>query len=270
MLKRLEDLRQYEMAKGSPDLRGWDVYDRKGDYVGYVEDMLVDSNIEADNTLFVRYLSVRSEERCCLLPVGLIDLDEEHHQVTMREDARKLERFPEYKGEDLDETREQRFFATFITEESERHYQRPEFAREQRVRLLEEHLITGKCEDQVGEAVVRKRVDSHPVEKKVSLKREHLKIERRQINKPLSETEYKDMKAFDPTEEIRIPLMGEEAVVKREPFVKEEIIIRKVQDIEEKTISDTVRSESLEWIEHEKREEEQEGKIGPKRKNRSR
>src|SRR5215204_4241940 len=50
---RLKDLKDYTVAKGDPDVRGWNVYANDGRRIGEVDELLVD--VEA---LRVRYLDV--------------------------------------------------------------------------------------------------------------------------------------------------------------------------------------------------------------------
>jgi hypothetical protein len=60
-LERLSRLREYDVASGEPDPRGWTVVDRQGHKIGEVKDLVVDIermtasylDVELDAKLFV-------------------------------------------------------------------------------------------------------------------------------------------------------------------------------------------------------------------------
>lgn len=81
----LDDLDDFEVAEGNPDVRGWDVIARDGRRIGEVDELLVDTE-----TLKVRYLDVdldhdllagSNEDRHVLIPIGYARLDEDDDQV---------------------------------------------------------------------------------------------------------------------------------------------------------------------------------------------
>lgn len=83
-LRRLHDLKDFEVADGNPDVRGWSVRGGDGRQFGQVHELIVD--VEA---LKVRYLDIELSEnlhinerdRHILLPVGVAALDEEGDNV---------------------------------------------------------------------------------------------------------------------------------------------------------------------------------------------
>jgi hypothetical protein len=74
----LSELRDYEVADGYPEIRGWDVRDTADRSIGRVHDLLVDVG-----ELRVRYLDVElgskfaktEADRRVLIPVEIVDLD---------------------------------------------------------------------------------------------------------------------------------------------------------------------------------------------------
>lgn len=93
-LGRLNDLDDYKVAEGYPDIRGWDVRTAGGQSVGTVGDLIVDTA-----AMRVRYLDVEvgrsagqvaggavtpgDQERHTLVPIGNVQLDQQSDHVTV-------------------------------------------------------------------------------------------------------------------------------------------------------------------------------------------
>lgn len=75
-IKRLSDLKDYRVAEGEPDIRGWEVYDRAGERLGTVEDLLIDTEGCRVHEALVRVPSHR-----LTLPVAHVTLDADRHAV---------------------------------------------------------------------------------------------------------------------------------------------------------------------------------------------
>lgn len=249
MLTRLQDAPNYQLAEGEPDVRGWKVFEANCTPRGSIDSLILDT--EADE---IRYLSVTSDGKKRMVPVGMVDIDEADRQILLKSNAR-FESFPQDTGEPFTPERERQVYGTVVPERErkeakEMSYQRPEFRHESNhLTLLEERLRIGKRQEQRGEAVARKRIQERPVEEQIQLREEHAKIERHPVNKPLSQSEFASTQgeAFREGQEIHVPLMGEEAVVSKEPFVKEDIVLRKTEDTRTETIRDKVREEVVEF-----------------------
>ena len=76
---RLQELdhSNYEIMKGEPDIRGWDVRYKSGEKIGSVEELILDAKAKK-----VRYMVVdldenelRLEHRKVLIPIGFAELD---------------------------------------------------------------------------------------------------------------------------------------------------------------------------------------------------
>lgn len=246
MLTRLQDAPDYQLAEGEPDVRGWKVFDSDCQLKGRIETLILDTDANE-----IRYLSVTGDGGKRMVPVGMVEIVEKDEQVLLKPNNR-FDSFPSDTGEPLTAEHERRFYNRFFPESKtqEMSYQRPEFKHESdRLMLIEERLRIGKRQEKIGEAVARKRVEQHPVDEQVQLRREHVEIERRAVNKPLAQTEFANTmgRAFEEGQEIHVPLLGEEAVVSKEPFVKEVIILRKRDDIRTETVHDNVREEVVEF-----------------------
>jgi uncharacterized protein (TIGR02271 family) len=106
------------------------------------------------------------------------------------------------------------------------------------VPVVEEELRVGKREVEGGGVRVRTRVVERPVEEAVRLREERVNVERRPVNRPVSEA---DLNAFrEGTFELRE--RSEEAVVDKKARVVEEVAINKEVGERTETVRDTVRS----------------------------
>jgi uncharacterized protein (TIGR02271 family) len=115
-----------------------------------------------------------------------------------------------------------------------------ERGQEQRLTLAEEQLAVGKRTVQEGEVALRKHVDTRHVEEQVELVREEVTVERR----PLSADSVADIRDIG-EEEIRVPVMREEAVVEKRTVPVEEVVVRKEAVSDTKTVGADLRRETL-------------------------
>jgi uncharacterized protein (TIGR02271 family) len=108
---------------------------------------------------------------------------------------------------------------------------------EARIPVIEEELRVGKREVEGGGVRVRTRVVERPVEEVVRLREERVNVERRPVNRPVSET---DLNTFrEGTFELRE--RSEEAVVGKTARVVEEVAVNREVGERTETIRDTVR-----------------------------
>ena len=115
--KRLQELDRsdYEIVKGEPDIRGWDVKYMTGQKLGVVEELVFDIQEKK-----VRYLVVDLEEnelkllpRRILIPIGLAELDRKDDDVLIPNIAiEQLSRLPEYDRNNLTVDAERRISST--------------------------------------------------------------------------------------------------------------------------------------------------------------
>jgi uncharacterized protein (TIGR02271 family) len=102
--------------------------------------------------------------------------------------------------------------------------------------IAEEELHVGKREVNRGRVRINSRVIERPVQEQVTLREEHVAVERRPVDRPLSDADRVFQDRTIEAEERR-----EEAVVSKEVRVVEEVVVRKEADQRTETISDTVR-----------------------------
>jgi uncharacterized protein (TIGR02271 family) len=103
--------------------------------------------------------------------------------------------------------------------------------------VVEEELRVGKREVEKGGVRVTSKVTETPVEEQVRLREEHVNVERRPVDRPLSEAD----NAFREGT-IEVTERAEEAVVAKQARVVEEVVVNK--DVNERTeqVRDTVHS----------------------------
>ncbi|HEV7302182.1 MAG TPA: YsnF/AvaK domain-containing protein [Tepidisphaeraceae bacterium] len=104
--------------------------------------------------------------------------------------------------------------------------------------VVEEQIAVGKRQVNKGGVRVYSHVTERPVEEQVTLRDEHINVERRPVNRAASEA---DLAAFKEGS-IEVTETDEEAVVAKRAVVKEEIVVDKTVDQHTETVRDTVRS----------------------------
>ena len=106
-VKRLQELRGsgYEVAKGQPDIRGWEVRDVNGQLIGKVNELIFDSRASK-----VRYMIVnvndskelQLEKRSVMVPIGLAVLEHKNDDVILPNVTPfQLRALPKYHKDDL-------------------------------------------------------------------------------------------------------------------------------------------------------------------------
>ena len=108
--------------------------------------------------------------------------------------------------------------------------------------VVQEQLKVGKREVQRGGVRVFSRVIETPVNESIGLREEHVNVQRRTVDEPISTT---DATAFK-EQSIEMRETAEEAVVEKSARVVEEVMINKEVSQREQQIHDTVRHTEVE------------------------
>ena len=111
---------------------------------------------------------------------------------------------------------------------------------EERIQLAEEQLVVGKREVNRGGARIRSYVVEKPVTEQVTLREEHVNVERRPVDGKANAANL-DTGALFQDRTIEMTETSEEAVVGKTARVTEELVVSKTSDQRNETISDTVR-----------------------------
>ena len=114
---RLQELDRsdFEIVKGEPDIRGWDVKNTSGQKIGEVEELILDASEKK-----VRYMVVDLDDnqlklnhRKVLVPIGLAELDERDDDVLIPNVApQQFNELPDYDRNQLTPDVERRIFST--------------------------------------------------------------------------------------------------------------------------------------------------------------
>jgi sporulation protein YlmC with PRC-barrel domain len=105
--KRLQELSgsDFEVAKGQPDIRGWEVRDRTGYLLGKVKDLIFDSRAHKVRYLVVNVVDSKElqlETRTVMVPIGLAVLQPKDDDVILENITPfQLRALPRYSKEDL-------------------------------------------------------------------------------------------------------------------------------------------------------------------------
>jgi len=114
---RLQELdhSNFEIVKGEPDIRGWDVRYMTGQKLGSVDELIIDAEEKK-----VRYMIVDLNDnelklvnRKILIPIGLAELDKKEDDVLIPNiSLEQLSRLPEYEKDNLNPVVERRISST--------------------------------------------------------------------------------------------------------------------------------------------------------------
>jgi uncharacterized protein (TIGR02271 family) len=107
--------------------------------------------------------------------------------------------------------------------------------------LVEERLRVGKRETGHGRVRIRSYVVETPVQEQVTLREEHVQVERRPVDRAVSGTE-----AGFQERVVEATERAEEAVVSKEARVTEEVSLKKTAEERTETVRDTVRRTEVE------------------------
>jgi len=116
---------------------------------------------------------------------------------------------------------------------------------EEHIPIVEEELRVGKREVTRGGARVRSYVVETPAHEQVTLREEHVSVERRPVNETLRSGEMKDSDLLR-DREIEMTETAEEAIVAKEAVVREEVVVRKTAEEHVEEIDETLRRTEVE------------------------
>jgi len=108
--------------------------------------------------------------------------------------------------------------------------------------VIEEELQVGKRAVRRGGVRVYSHVVEQPVEESVELREEHVKVERRPVNRPTKAGDTAGMR----DQSVEVTEMAEEPVVQKRARVREEVVVDKETTHRTEQIRDTVRRTEVE------------------------
>jgi len=108
---------------------------------------------------------------------------------------------------------------------------------EQRLPVIEETLQVGKREVERGGVRVQSKIVETPVDQQINLREEHVRVERKPVNRPLGANEMASFKEGT----IELHERAEEAVIAKQARVIEEVVVGKEVNQRTQNIHETVR-----------------------------
>jgi uncharacterized protein (TIGR02271 family) len=250
-LARLDDLDDFEIADGEPDIRGWSVKTADGREVGEVENLIADPD-----AMEVRYLEVKvkhellgtKDDEQVLVPISQAQLHEDDDTVLISAlSASRLRETPRFGRASLTAENDRALYSHYGQEgPSSREDQNRFFGKRRRGRdnaayltRSEEQLAVGRTPVKRGEVDVHKSVETRHVEKTVPTMHEEVHVDRRPAQPGMSSAPRIS------EDEVRIPVMSEEVVVEKRTVPKEEIVISKTAERDTKTVEADLRRERV-------------------------
>lgn len=254
----LDQLDDFRVAEGDPDVRGWDVLTADGRRIGEVDNLLIDTE-----AMKVRYLEVdidhdaeAAADRHILVPIGYARLDEDDDRIFVDSlTSTTLSQIPDYRTGELTRDYETKLHGFFDTDFTAPAPESDFYARnsyddeaffgprrdegEERLTRSEEQLAVGKQERVTGAVEVDKSFDTEHVTEHVPTRHEEVVIERRPASAGMSANPRID------EDEIRIPVTEEEVVSEVRTVPKEEIIVRKQERVEDEVVEADLRRERV-------------------------
>ncbi len=215
----------YELTRSAHDCRGWMVNDTAGNQLGKCTDMVIDTEAEhVDSIILDNGAQIPAADIALRDGAVLVRGTGGAMRDTMRETTTTTT--TETAMRDTGATRAAMSGATGDVT----------------LPVIEERIAVGKRQVDRGGVRVEQRVTERPVEETVSLREEHVTVERRPANQLIDAT---NMEAFKEGV-IEVTEMGEEAVVSKQARVVEEIVVGKEVTERQETLRDTVRRTDVE------------------------
>jgi uncharacterized protein (TIGR02271 family) len=112
-----------------------------------------------------------------------------------------------------------------------------------RVPVVEEELHVGKREVEHGGVRVNTTMREKPVEEKVNLREEHVRVERHAVDRPATQA---DINQAQHGRSVEVRERSEQPVVQKEARVVEEVVVGKEATQRTETVRDTVRRTDVE------------------------
>jgi uncharacterized protein (TIGR02271 family) len=244
---------------------GYEVYDQDYDKIGKVDDLFVDEN---DNPEYIGVKMGFLGTRTTLIPMDIVKVNDERRLVQVEADKDTVKEGPTFNDDrEITPKFEDEVYSYYGLRRATTTGVRPTYGAYQvrgttgtatgpstrggvdradsvaaedelRVRRVEEELVAGTREREVGAVRVRKRVVTERQRMEIPTRREEVRVDRVPVVGEATEAEIGE-------EEVVIPVTEEEVVVEKRPVAKEEVRIRKdvVEDTE--VVEEDVRREEV-------------------------
>ncbi|MBA2670349.1 MAG: DUF2382 domain-containing protein [Gemmatimonadetes bacterium] len=263
----LDELDDFKVASGDPDVRGWEVMSSDGRKIGEVDNLLIDTG-----AMKVRYLDVdlddeivgSGDNRHILIPIGYARLNEDDDRISVDSlNSTAIAGLPAYRSEPLtrdyeDSVRQHfaggtaaaggaaasagagnEYYANEGYDDDRFYGSRRGGSNEEKMTLSEEQLAVSRRDHKAGEVEVHKEVETRHVRESVPVMHEEVTVERRPIQDGMHG------KARIEEDEVRVPIYEEELVVDKRVVPTEEIVVKKREVVENETVEADLRRERV-------------------------
>lgn len=248
-LERLNDLDDYKVADGDPDIRGWDVRTADGAEIGEVEGLIADPA-----TMNVRYVEIEADkdhigadtDDYVIIPIETARLDNSDDVVYLGSlPPTGLRGAPRFGRETLTPDHDRQLTEYYMLQSERRPEGRDDSFGERRqdrgteahVTRSEERLAVGTQEVAAGEVEVDKRVETEHVTREVPTTHEEVVVERRAAT-GATEARIED-------DEVHIPLTEERVVAEKETVPVEEVVVKKREVTETEMVEADLKKERV-------------------------
>lgn len=226
---RYSDQNEFDLSHSEQDCRGWTVVDEAGNTLGTITELLIDTEKNHVDSVIISGSGAQ---------VKAADIALRDGTVIVR-GAANLDNYAATETAPRTGT----YDDTYDDKANYAHGNlRTANENDVSVPVIEEQLNVGKREVQGGGVRVRTEQQEIPVEEQVTLREEHVHVERTPVNRAVGES---DLTAFREGE-ITLTEHAEVPVVSKEARVVEEVVIGKEATERVETVSDTVRRTEVE------------------------
>lgn len=260
-LQKLSDIPGWRITEG-PDIRGWSVVDRNGDSFGEVTDLIVEMETGDVEYAVVGYGGVMGAGGDkTAIPTDELDINEEEKHVKVHRSQEDLKNAPKYEDDTRDFDQFRNYWhgrGTAPTPErgTERGVQE---GQRMVIPEVEEHLVSGKRREQVGEVEIHKETETHPETVHETLRKTRVRVSRHPV-------EHREVKEGEPMlkegETVSIPVVEERLVVGKRAEVTGEVVVEPESFEEEARETQDVRKEHVEIEKHGEAEIEEQDRPG--------
>lgn len=228
---RYSDQNEFDLSHSEQDCRGWTVVDQAGNELGTVTELLIDTDAGHVDSIIISGSGAQVSAADIALRDGRVVVrgvvNNEEYEQTRNTYATQTAATTNY------EAGRQKTNSQYVSGVTRAATDTDQIT----VPIVEEQLRVGKREVEGGGVRVRTVQEEIPVQEQVTLREEHVRVERTPVNRPVSNA---DASAFREGEVV-ITESAEVPVVSKEARVVEEVVIGKEVTERVETVSDTVR-----------------------------
>ncbi|MDQ6787860.1 MAG: PRC and DUF2382 domain-containing protein [Acidobacteriota bacterium] len=236
---------EYDLVNSGQDCMGWTVVDQAGNEIGTVSEMLINTDTEMVDSILVD-----RKKRIAAQDFALRD-----GRVVVRGIMHDGEL--EMSGAAAGQTHDQPMPKQASEAKHVAGVTRAANEGEVVLPIIEEQLAVGKRTVEKGGARVRTSVSEVPVAESVTLREEHVTVERHKVDRPVDNT----AAAFKEGT-IEVNEKAEVPVVAKEARVVEEVVVGKQVTEREQTVRDTVKRTEVDVDETDKTDDRSRGSNG--------